>query len=120
MLHQNHLLCYKLLCVLLQHFYVDMVAKAKAEAAPGAFTRHAAKISAGTLYRDAHTLERSPHTVSGGRSGARGEITRHPGNSGSVYGMSVWADEYCKWGTQLEGMKRGDTVTKRCTTYLNA
>ena len=32
MLHQNHLLCYKLLCVLLQHFYVDMVAKAKAEA----------------------------------------------------------------------------------------
>lgn len=106
--------------VLLQHFYVDMVAKAKAEADPGAFKRNSAKISAGTLYRDAHTVERSPHAASGGHAGARGEITRHPGNSGSVYGMSVWADEYCKWGTKLEGMKRGDTISKRCTQYLNA
>lgn len=103
---------------LLQHFYVDMVKKAKADS-PGVFTRTATKQAAGTLYRDVHTFDRSPNVASG-HAGARGEITRHPGNSGSVYGMSVWADEYCKWGNKLEGWKREDSSAKRCTTYLNA
>lgn len=102
----------------MQHFYEDKVTKAKTDS-PDAFTMNKPKISAGALYRDAHTFERSPQVPSG-RAGARGEITRHPGLSGSVYGMSVWVDEYSKWETKQDGWKREDSSTKRCTSYLNA
>lgn len=37
----------------------------------------------------------------GGRAGARGEFSRRPGESGSMYGASVFADEYAAQQTQL-------------------
>ena len=36
-----------------------------------------------------------------GRAGARGEFSRRPGESGSMYGASVFADEYAAQQTQL-------------------
>lgn len=43
-----------------------------------------------------------------GRCGQRGELTRHPGEAGSMYGISTFVDEYATWGTQFLGQKRGD------------
>jgi hypothetical protein len=107
-----------MILTVLQYFYTDMVKKAKADS-PETYKRQPAYTSAGKLFRDAHTFNRSPQEPTG-HAGARGEITRHPGLSGSVYGMSVWADEYCKWGTKLKGWKREDSAAKKCTTYLDA
>ncbi|GIL75255.1 hypothetical protein Vretimale_7914 [Volvox reticuliferus] len=53
-----------------------------------------------------------------GGKGARGEITRRPGESGNVYGVSVFVDEYAKWGTALKGMPLDETVSKKQSKYF--
>lgn len=55
-----------------------------------------------------------------GRSGLRGELTRHPGEAGSMYGVSTFVDEYATWGAQLLGKTRGDVDAKRLTQHFNA
>lgn len=34
-----------------------------------------------------------------GRCGTRGELIRHPEESGNAYGDSTWVDEFAQWGT---------------------
>lgn len=75
--------------------------------------------SAGKLYKDSYTMDKSP-TVPSGRCGLRGELTRHPGESGSVYGVSTFVDEYATWGRQLHGKKRGDVEAKKLTQHFRA
>ncbi|EFJ49597.1 hypothetical protein VOLCADRAFT_104173 [Volvox carteri f. nagariensis] len=53
-----------------------------------------------------------------GGKGARGEITRRPGESGNVYGVSVFVDEYAKWGSALKGMPLEETASKKQTKYF--
>ncbi|GFR47520.1 hypothetical protein Agub_g9238 [Astrephomene gubernaculifera] len=55
--------------------------------------------------------------VAGGK-GARGEISRRPGESGNVYGVSVFVDEYAKWGTALKGVPLEETEAKKQTKYF--
>lgn len=38
--------------------------------------------------------------------------------AGSVYGVSVFADEYGKWGTALQGMALQETVNRKQTKYF--
>ncbi|GLC35629.1 hypothetical protein PLESTB_000186500 [Pleodorina starrii] len=57
-----------------------------------------------------------PNVVGG--KGSRGEITRRPGESGSVYGVSVFVDEYSKWGTALKGVPLDETASKKQTKYF--
>ncbi|KXZ41672.1 hypothetical protein GPECTOR_326g46 [Gonium pectorale] len=55
--------------------------------------------------------------VAGGK-GSRGEMTRRPGESGNVYGVSVFADEYAKWGSALQGMPLEETAARKQTKYF--
>ena len=50
--------------------------------------------------------------------GNRGEITRNPREAGNPYGVSVFVDEYAKWGTKLEGMPLTESVRKAQTKYF--
>ena len=60
----------------------------------------------------------SDHTRSTPAQGGRGEITRRPGESGNVYGVSVFVDEYAKWGTACAGRTLGDTVSSKMTKHF--
>jgi hypothetical protein len=53
-----------------------------------------------------------------GGKGARGEITRRPGEGGNVYGVSVFVDEYAKWQNSLSGVPLGETVANKQTKYF--
>jgi len=48
----------------------------------------------------------------------RGELTRNPRESGNPYGVSVFVDEYAKWGTQLLGRTRKECEDKACTKHF--
>lgn len=52
----------------------------------------------GSLHKDSFTEDVVSRPISG-RGGARGEFTRWPGESGSKYCVSVFVDEYAKWGS---------------------
>ncbi|KAG2436633.1 hypothetical protein HYH02_011567 [Chlamydomonas schloesseri] len=55
--------------------------------------------------------------VAGGK-GARGEISRRPGESGNPYGVSVFSDEYSKWGSAIQGMPLTETRARMQTKYF--
>lgn len=63
---------------------------------------------------------RHPSTEMAARGGARGEITRRPLEDGSVYGVSVFVDEYAKWGKVLpeRNMSLGESVSRQQTKYF--
>jgi hypothetical protein len=50
-----------------------------------------------------------------GGKGARGELTRRPGEAGSPYGVSVFVDEYAQWGRKLPaaGMTHGKAIERQ-------
>lgn len=101
----------------MQHFYSKVPAeamKARPEDFQQGYDRHC---SAGQLYWDSNTMEKAA-AVPSGRCGHRGELTRHPGESGSVYGVSTFVDEYATWGSQLLGEKRGDVEAKKQTLHF--
>lgn len=101
-----------------QDFYSERPARATA-AAPGAYTRVTTRQSAGRLAADTFTTGK-PEDTFAGRAGRRGELTRHPAESGSVYGVSTFVDDYARWGTKLAGKTLGETVTKRTTRHFDA
>lgn len=53
-----------------------------------------------------------------GGKGARGELTRRPGEAGNVYGVSVFVDEYAKWGSALKGMPLAESTAKMQSKYF--
>lgn len=75
--------------------------------------------SAGKLDKDVYTTGKNQDLFSG-RNGCRGELTRHPREAGNPYGMSVWADDYAKWGTKLAGMRLGDVDSLKTTRHFDA
>lgn len=62
--------------------------------------------------------EASDETTVAGGKGARGEITRRPGESGNPYGVSVFVDEYGKWGSAIQGMPLTETRARMQTKYF--
>ena len=104
----------------LQVFYDDKPALAKS-ARPDIFCVPPAQrfCSTGKLSQDTLNTDRSEDTC-GGRSGNRGEITRHPGESGSVYGVSTFVDDYARWGSKLKGMALSETERQKTTRYFDA
>ncbi|KAG2443755.1 hypothetical protein HXX76_002101 [Chlamydomonas incerta] len=62
--------------------------------------------------------ETSDQTGAAGGKGARGEITRRPGESGNPYGVSVYVDEYGKWGGAIQGMPLTETRARMQTKYF--
>jgi hypothetical protein len=102
----------------MQDFYTNKPAQAMAESA-GKFERVVMQQSAGKLYRDVHTTGKAEDKFAG-RAGRRGELVRHPGESGSVYGISTFVDDYAGWATKLDGVTLGETVHSRATRYFDA
>lgn len=90
-----------------QHFYVEQPAMAKASPPAGRPDYFAPPKPKERPAVPEHAVpEKTIAGPTNARSGARGEMSRHPGEAGSVYGVSVWADEYGKWGTKLQGQTR--------------
>ena len=102
----------------MQDYYTHRPAQAMAKA-PDAYTRVVTKQSAGKLAADAYTTGKQEDAFAG-RAGRRGELTRHPAESGSVYGMSTFVDDYARWGTKLVGQQLGNTIAKRTTRHFDA
>eukprot|EP01023_Acetabularia_acetabulum_P035122 TRINITY_DN33102_c0_g2_i1.p4 TRINITY_DN33102_c0_g2~~TRINITY_DN33102_c0_g2_i1.p4 ORF type:complete len:136 (-),score=18.68 TRINITY_DN33102_c0_g2_i1:329-736(-) len=73
--------------------------------------------SKGTIRKDIWDCKEVSGNLSG-RAGTMGEISRHPGESGSVYGVSVFVDEYSKWGSKLQGHNLQETVGRMQTQYF--
>lgn len=53
-----------------------------------------------------------------GKMGRMGDFTRNPKEAGSVYGVSIWADEYAQWGNKLKGKTLGETRSKAMTKHF--
>lgn len=102
----------------LQDFY-EHRRDAALRADPHAYSREAKQQSTGKLHRDTHTSGKSEDRFAG-RAGRRGELVRHPGEAGSVYGVSTFVDEYARWGTKLQGMTYGDSAAQATTRYFDA
>eukprot|EP00798_Chlamydomonas_sp_ICE-L_P015870 gene15870-22000_t len=75
----------------------------------------------GTLRKDAYDGTRKlPEEETAGGKGSRGEITRNPKEGGNVYGVSVFVDEYSKWGTALpeKNMTLKESEARKTTKYF--
>ncbi|GMH40734.1 hypothetical protein BSKO_08638 [Bryopsis sp. KO-2023] len=57
----------------------------------------------GSLRRDLLDHQRTGREIPRGKCGTRGELVRHPEESGNVYGNSTWVDEFALWGTSRKG-----------------
>jgi hypothetical protein len=101
-----------------QDFFEKRPAQALAHNAPY-YTHAVLPQSSGKLHRDTHTLGKAEDQFAG-RGGRRGELVRHPGDAGSVYGVSTFVDDYARWGTKLAGVPLGETVAKATTRYFDA
>ena len=102
----------------LQDFYEHRPAKALSDS-PMEFARSAKQQSTGKLYRDTHTIGKTEDGYAG-RAGRRGELVRHPGEAGSVYGVSTFVDDYARWGTKLQGLEYGQLAAQATTRYFDA
>lgn len=74
-----------------------------------------------TLRKDTYdTTRRQPTEDVAAGKGSRGEISRNPNESGNVYGVSVFVDEYAKWGTVLpeKNMSLSESVSKKTSKYF--
>jgi len=100
-----------------QIFYDEKPAQARArgEAVPSAHL----PCSSGKLQRDSYTTGKN-ESASSGRGGQRGELTRHPGEAGNVYGMSTFVDDYAQWGSKLRGVRLSHTERLKTTRYFDA
>lgn len=105
-----------------EFFYETKPARARALRGPEYFTMPVNPSRAGRIAAAAHARESTSTTMStyasAGRSGSRGEMTRNPGEAGSVYGVSVFSDEYSKWGSALRGKPLGETISNMQTKYF--
>eukprot|EP00199_Chlamydomonas_sp_CCMP681_P006215 CAMPEP_0119108836 /NCGR_PEP_ID=MMETSP1180-20130426/15706_1 /TAXON_ID=3052 ORGANISM="Chlamydomonas cf sp, Strain CCMP681" /NCGR_SAMPLE_ID=MMETSP1180 /ASSEMBLY_ACC=CAM_ASM_000741 /LENGTH=214 /DNA_ID=CAMNT_0007094499 /DNA_START=141 /DNA_END=785 /DNA_ORIENTATION=+ len=75
----------------------------------------------GTLTRELKSSKHIDDTIADtslGGKGGRGEVTRNPAEAGNPYGVSVFVDEYSKWGTKIAGMTYGETVSRKMTSYF--
>lgn len=102
----------------MQAFYEDQPAHARSQN-PHAYTTKLQPRSAGKLYRDSYTFDIS-NSGPAGRCGSRGELVRRPAESGSVYGMSIFVDEYARCGSNLAGCKLVDNKAAKCTQQFEA
>ena len=73
---------------------------------------------ASTITGSSPKIGATAKSAGSGRGGALGEFTRNPKEAGSVYGVSVWSDEYAQWGTKLSGMSLSETRSKAMTKYF--
>mmetsp|Transcript_37553 Transcript_37553/g.83620 ORF Transcript_37553/g.83620 Transcript_37553/m.83620 type:complete len:219 (-) Transcript_37553:362-1018(-) len=99
-----------------QHFF-DKLPEMATTSRPGYYTSpdrtHFKQGTIGKVQSDD-----SVATTTVGGKGARGEITRNPKESGNVYGVSVFVDEYAKWQTHLSGVPLNETVKRMQTKYF--
>lgn len=58
--------------------------------------------TSGKLARDTFDTSKRP-LESRGKAGVRGQLTRTPHESGSLYGLSVYVDKYALWADRFQG-----------------